>query len=141
MRYWTTPPHATLGQTADWLARMIAAPPETSDDYVMALQGKVIGKAGAWALPEVGFILHPDLWGQGLMHEALTAVIGHLFATHPLPHLTAEADPRNAASLGLLTRLGFMETHRAAHTMQWGEEWCDSVYVALPRTVWKHGER
>ena len=45
--------------------------------------------------PEVGFLLHPDCWGKGLGREAMTAVIDHLFATHPLPHLTAEADPRN----------------------------------------------
>ncbi len=133
MRYWTHPAHETLQQSQDWLAAMIAASPDTSDDYVIEHKGKVIGKAGAWAIPEVGFILHPEYWGQGLMHEAMTAVVRHLFLTHPMPHLTAEADPRNAASLGLLTRLGFVETHRAERTMQWGEEWCDSVYLALPR--------
>jgi RimJ/RimL family protein N-acetyltransferase len=133
MRYWSTPPHESLSQTQDWLAKMIAAPAATSDDYVIEHQGRVIGKAGAWAIPEIGFVLHPDFWRQGLMREALTAVTRHLFLTHPLHHLTAEADPRNAASLGLLTRLGFVETHRAERTMQWGEEWCDSVYLALPR--------
>jgi RimJ/RimL family protein N-acetyltransferase len=36
-------------------------------------------------------------------------------------------------SLRLLTGLGFVETGRAVCTMQWGDEWCDSIYLALPR--------
>jgi ribosomal-protein-alanine N-acetyltransferase len=135
MRYWSRPAHDDIAETRDWLAGMIAADPATSDDYILELDGRVVGKAGAWRLPEIGFILHPDLWRSGLMREALTALIPHLFARHPIDRLTAEADPRNAGSLGLLHGLGFHETHRAERTMQWGEEWCDSVYLALPRDV------
>jgi RimJ/RimL family protein N-acetyltransferase len=133
MRYWSTPAHESLAQTRVWLDRMIDAPAAEADDFVIEIGGRVVGKAGAWRLPEVGFILHPDHWGKGLAREALTAVIAHLFRAHPLARLTAEADPRNARSLALLTRLGFHETGRAERTMQWGDEWCDSVYLALDR--------
>ena len=134
MRYWSRPEHETVEESRDWLARMIAA--EGADDYLIEHQGRVIGKAGMWRLPEVGFMVHPDHQGQGFAHEAMAAVIDHLFATHPLPELVAEADPRNAASLGLLARLGVVETGRAERTMQWREEWCDSVYLALSRARW-----
>lgn len=77
--------------------------------------------------------MHPDHWGVGLAREALTTLIAHLFATHNTDHLTAEVDPRNAASLGLLTRMGFVETHRAEKTLQWRDEWCDSVYLRLDK--------
>lgn len=133
MRYWSTPEHETVEQTKAWLDSMIVADPAVSDDFVITHQGRVIGKAGMWQSPEIGFLLHPDFWQKGLAFEALTAVIGHLFATRDLPCLTAEADPRNAGSLGLLARLGFVETHRAERTMQWREEWCDSVYLRLDR--------
>jgi RimJ/RimL family protein N-acetyltransferase len=133
MRYWSTPAHASLAETKVWLARMIDRPPSESDDFLIEYHGRVIGKAGAWNLPEVGFLLDPAHWGKGLGVEAMTAVISHLFTHHAMPHLVAEADPRNAASLGLLTRLGFVETHRAQNTMQWGDEWCDSVYLRLDR--------
>ena len=43
----------------------------------------------------------------------------------------ADVDPRNAASLALLTRHGFIETGRAAGTWQVGDELCDSIYLAL----------
>ena len=133
MRYWSTPPHATLAETRDWVANMVAASPEESDDYVIELDGRVIGKAGCWRVPEVGFILHPDHWGRGYAREAMAAVIDHLFATRGLDRITADVDPRNAASTGLLLRLGFVETHRASGTWQVGDELCDSVYYALAR--------
>jgi len=136
MRYWARPAHDNLDQSRAYLDRMMNPQPGTADDYVIELKGKVIGKAGAWRLPEVGFILHPDHWGKGYAHEALWAVIQHLFATHPIDPIVAEADPRNAASLGLLSRLGFIETHRAEKTLLWGDEWCDSVYLALTRNAW-----
>ena len=132
MRYWSTPEHETLDQSRTWLAGMVAGAPG-EDDFLIEHQGRVIGKAGAWRLPEVGFLLHPDHWGKGFAFEAMTAVIGYLFATHALPELTAEADPRNTASLRLLSKLGFIETGRAKRTLQWRDEWCDSVYLVLPR--------
>lgn len=133
MRYWSRPEHETLEETRHWL-RFLVEPAPDSLDLLVEKDGEVIGKAGAWQLPEVGFLLHPDHWGQGLAFEAMTAVIAQVEAEHPaLPELTAEVDPRNAASLRLLDRLGFHETHRAERTLLWKDEWCDSVYLARPR--------
>jgi RimJ/RimL family protein N-acetyltransferase len=133
MRFWSTPPHADLAQTRTWLANMIAASPQDSDDFVIQFNGEVIGKAGCWRLPEIGFILHPDFWGRGLASEALSAVIARVFTAFPVAAIEADVDPRNARSLELLGRLGFTETRRAQKTVKVGEEWCDSVYLALVR--------
>lgn len=133
MRYWSRPEHDSLDETAAFLTRMIAGEAEGADDFVIVLDDQVVGKAGMWRRWEVGFLLHPDHWGKGLAHEAMAAVLAHLFAAHAPDHLTAEADPRNAASLALLARLGFTETHREARTMQWRDEWCDSVFLRLDR--------
>ena len=133
MRYWSRPEHETVEETREWLRYMVE-PPEDSVDFLIERDGVVIGKAGAWRLPEVGFLLHPDHWGQGLATEAMRAVVRYLegeFAD--LPELTAEVDPRNLASLRVLEKLGFRETHRAERTLQWRDEWCDSIYLALPR--------
>lgn len=133
MRYWSTPPHTDRQQTREWLDSMIDAPSDTSDDFIVEYRGQVIGKAGCWRLPEIGYILHADYWGQGLATEALTAVIDHIFSTRSIAAIQADVDPRNTDSLRLLARLGFTETHRATRTWLVGEEWCDSVYLALPR--------
>ena len=133
MRYWSTLPHDGLEQTRAWLDQMIASPPETSDDFIVEHRGRLIGKAGFWRLPEIGFIFHPDYWGRGFAFEALTAVTERLFANFPIPAIRADVDPRNAASLRLLGRLGFHETSRARRTWKIGDEWCYSVYLELER--------
>jgi ribosomal-protein-alanine N-acetyltransferase len=133
MRYWSTPPHATLEETREWVNSMVAAPEAESDDFVIELDGRLIGKAGCWRLPEIGYILGPDHWGKGYAREAMAAVIAHLFSARGLDRIIADVDPRNAASIGLLLRLGFVETHRAKGTWQVGDELCDSVYFALAR--------
>ncbi len=133
MRYWSTPPHVDVGQTRRFVEAMIGAPAEHSDDFVIELEGRPVGKAGCWRLPEIGYILHPELWGRGLAREALQAVIGRMFDARGLDLLTADVDPRNTRSIGLLIRLGFHETHRRARTWCVGEEWCDSVYLQLRR--------
>jgi len=135
MRFWSTAPHRDLAQTRAWLAAMIADGPPLSDDFVIEHQGRVIGKAGAWRVPEIGFILHPDYWGQGLAGEAVGAVIAHVFATYDAPAIIAEADPRNDASVRLLKRLGFVETGFEAATYEIEGEVSDSVYLALTRPL------
>jgi RimJ/RimL family protein N-acetyltransferase len=133
MLYWSTPPHRSLDETRDWLDSMIVAPPAESDDFVIEHEGRVIGKAGCWRLPEIGYILHPEFWGRGLAREALAALIPRLFTRFPIPAITADVDPRNEASLALLRLLGFVETGRAERTWRIGDEYCDSIYLALRR--------
>ena len=133
MRYWDSLPHEHINQTRRWLTRMVALSSAESDDFVLEHEDRVIGKAGCWRLGEIGFILHPDHWGRGLAQEALRIAIPHIFATLPIDRLEADVDPRNAAALRLLARFGFYEVRRAERTVKLGDEWCDSVYLELPR--------
>lgn len=133
MRYWSTPPHTERAETREWLAKMIEEDQGTRKDYVIDLDGRAIGKAGCYRLPEIGYILHPDHWRRGYASEALRAVIASTFAHHGVPSLTADVDPRNRASLHLLLKLGFRVTARARNTWCIAGEWCDSVYLELKR--------
>lgn len=136
MTFWSTPPHASREQTSDWLAAMIAMGPD-NPDFVIERNGRVIGKAGFFALPWVGYILHPDHWGQGLAQEAVTAAIDHVFQV-PGDHesLRADVDPDNAASIRLLERLGFVRTGFQARTYNVGGVWKDSLFYALSHMDW-----
>ncbi|MFZ9395043.1 MAG: GNAT family N-acetyltransferase [Erythrobacter sp.] len=133
MAYWSTLPHRELAETQDWVAEMIAIPRGEGEDFVIECDGRVVGKAGLYRFPEVGFILHPDAWGKGHAAEALRPVLDRAFAVHRLPEVKADVDPRNTASLRLLTRLGFREVGRANRTWNIGGECCDSVYLQLDR--------
>ena len=135
MRFWSTPPHATLEQSRQWLAGMMAIELAEGEDFVVEHQGVVIGKAGFYRFPEVGFIFHPDHWGKGFAREALSAVLDRELASRP--EAIADVDPRNDACLKLLMRLGFVETGRESKTWLVGEEWCDSVYLSLGAEAWK----
>ena len=133
MRYWDSLPYESTDQTEAFLQGMIHQNPTESCDFIVEHKGHAIGKAGCWQLEEIGFILHPDHWGKGLAFEALSAVIPHVFSQLPIDRLIADVDPRNAASLGVLGKLGFVETGRAARTLLVGEDWCDSVYLELKK--------
>lgn len=133
MRYWDSLPATDIARTRAFLQGMIASGPPDADDFIIERDGVAIGKSGCWKSPEIGLILHPDHWGTGLGTEALGAAVRHAFAALPVDRLTADVDPRNAAMLRLLARLGFVETGRAARTVRLGDEWCDSVYLALDR--------
>lgn len=137
MRYWSTPPHADLAQTRDFLAAMMAIPDGEGEDFIVEYQGRAIGKAGLYRFPDIGYILAREHWGKGLAKEALTAVIARAFAAHGLPRITADVDPRNAASLGLLERLGFARTGYRVRSWLVADEWCDSVDLTLERAVWE----
>jgi RimJ/RimL family protein N-acetyltransferase len=135
MRYWSTLPHASLAETEAWLAAMIVTPPDAGEDFVVELDGRAIGKAGLHRFPEIGFAIMPDCWGRGLAREAVAAVLNRAFGHHGLPAVTADVDPRNRASLGLLARLGFVETGRATANFRVGDQWFDSVYLRRDRPV------
>lgn len=136
MAYWSTPPHESEDQTRAWLAAMAETAPHEGDDFIIEYQGRRVGKAGFYRFPDIGYILAPDLWGQGLVAEALAPIIARVFERGALERITADVDPRNTASIRLLEKLGFAETHRAERTWLIAGAWCDSVYFALSREDW-----
>ncbi|HEY1750495.1 MAG TPA: GNAT family N-acetyltransferase [Caulobacteraceae bacterium] len=130
MRYWSTPPHASLDETRRFLEAMLSAPPRESDEFVIEHAGEVIGRLGAWRLPEIGFYLRRDCWGRGFAAEALAGFI-HYAGSRGVPCLTADVDPLNLACLKLLAAAGFRETGRASATFVVAGRTCDSVYLRL----------
>lgn len=140
MRFWSTLPHINISETEALIRETVNADPETTAEFAIEFEGRVIGKAGFWRMPEIGYLLHPDYWRRGLATEALQALIAYGFAERGLEKITADVDPDNAASLALLNTLGFRETGRAKQTLKIGEAWFDSVYLALFRDDWPASE-
>ena len=135
--YWSTPPHRDLEQTREWLQAMIDIPAPEGEDFIIEHDNQVIGKAGFYRFPEIGFILHPEHWGRGFASEAIRPVLDRAFDVHRLAAVEADVDPRNTASLNLLARFGFEETGRKKRTWRVGERWCDSVYLRLEGRSWQ----
>jgi ribosomal-protein-alanine N-acetyltransferase len=58
---------------------------------------------------EVGYDLSAAYWRQGIMSEALRAVMGYCFETLNVHRLEADVTAGNDASAGLLRKLGFRQ--------------------------------
>ncbi len=135
MKYWDSLPHASANDTASFIDSMVATPKSQGEDFIVEFNGRVIGKAGFWSFPEIGFIFHPDYWSMGLATEAVSALVDYGFNQHKLSAILADVDPRNCRSIRLLEKLGFRETHRKAATIKIGGDWFDSVYFVLRKSA------
>jgi [ribosomal protein S5]-alanine N-acetyltransferase len=131
MKYWSTLPHTHENQTSEFINAMMSTQFDEGEDFIVELDGVVIGKAGFWRFPEIGYIFHPDYWGKGLASEAIAALIDYGFRERKIANIVADVDPRNLRSIRMLERLGFHETRREANTIKIGQDWCDSVYFSL----------
>lgn len=75
----------------------------------------LIGTIGFWRLmkehyrAEIGYLLHPDYWGQGLVSEAMTAVMNYGFDVMKLHSVEANVNPVNRASVRVLQKAGFVQ--------------------------------
>lgn len=118
MRYIDKDPPKNLEETAATLDR-IEKDLETNNGitWAVCLQSNtadLIGTVGFWQLmkahyrAEIGYMLHPDFWRQGLMEEAVAAAIDYGFNKMKLHSIQANINPGNSASGGLLEKLGFV---------------------------------
>lgn len=79
------------------------------------VSGQLIGSAGFWRLikphdrAEVGYELAPEWWGQGVMPEALAAMLDFGFARMGLHSVEAQIHPDNSGSRRVLEKLGFVQ--------------------------------
>lgn len=80
---------------------------------------------------ELGYMLDPAVHGQGLASEAVRTVLRFGFETMELHRVEADTDPRNAASIRLLERLGFQREGYFRERWLINGEWLDSVMFGL----------
>jgi len=130
MRYWSTPPHASVEDTKVFLREGLRS---GAREFVIECAGEVAGRVALYGDDEVGFFLLRRFWGQGLMRRALEEVARRAFEEWGCERLFADVDPRNEASLAVLERVGFRRTGTAERTWLVGGAWCDSVYLELRR--------
>ena len=133
MRYWSTPPHESLSQTEDLLRRRIAGWQDSPRMFQITVDHTYIGHVGNFRQNEIGYMLSPRYWRQGILTEALEAIIPFLWQTTPHQELFADVDPDNAASCALLRKFNFCESQRVEKTYCINGVWSDSIYFTLQR--------
>jgi len=80
---------------------------------------------------EIGYALHPKFQGQGLMHEAMTAVLDYGFNTLRLHSVEANVNPDNARSIRLLEKNGFIREAYHRENYYYNGLFLDSVIYSL----------
>ncbi|WP_425600737.1 GNAT family N-acetyltransferase [Sphingomicrobium clamense] len=130
MAHWSTPPHGSRQETEDWVRSMVEADPTLGDDFVIEKDGELLGKVGPWKLPEFGVLVRRDHWEQGIGTEAMSALVDYLRG-RGVPHLVADVDPANGASLRLMEKLGFVRSGYKKDAMLYEGKPVDSVYLRL----------
>ncbi|MDF7776416.1 GNAT family N-acetyltransferase [Sphingomonas sp. AOB5] len=115
LRYWDSPPHQSIEQTETWIAHLLDADDDNSDEFIVLRDGEVIGWLGAKHYPWITYMFARHVWDQGYATEALSAFTGYMFE-RGLNLQCAVTDAANARSLALLHRLGFEEYQRGPLT-------------------------
>lgn len=85
---------------------------------------------------EIGFALAREHWGRGVMSEAVPLLLDHAFGELRLHRVEADVDPRNAASLRLLERLGFVREGLLRERYLVADEAQDAVFLGLLAREW-----
>ena len=146
MRYWSSAPLSDREAAAD-LQREIAEgnESETMLKWGLALRDSdtVIGTTTLFNLSldngraELGYAMAHAHWGKGYMNEALTALVSHAFEVMELHRLEADVDPRNAASIRTLERLGFQREGFLRERWHVNGEIQDAFFYGLLRREWR----
>ena len=86
---------------------------------------------------EIGYCIGARWWHQGIVSEALTAVIEYLFTEVGMNRIAARHDPNNPHSGGVMRKCGMIYegTSRSADRNNQGI--CDAAHYAILRSDWK----
>ena len=145
MRYWSTPPLANREVAAnlikkiqeDWKRRAIL-----KWGIALRTNDQLIGSVTLFNLDfnhhraEIGYALGRNYWGQGYMNEALMALLKYAFEVLDLHRIEADIDPRNAASIKTLERLGFQREGYLRERWHINGEIHDAFFYGLLRHEW-----
>jgi [ribosomal protein S5]-alanine N-acetyltransferase len=148
MRYWSAPPMADRDEARTLLSRAQAGFAEgRAFRWAVARRAddRLLGTCSLFALDEqnrraeIGYILGRAHWGQGLMREALAALLDFAFGDLRLHRIEADVDPLNAASIRTLEHLGFAREGLLRERWLVAGRVADSLLMGLLSRDWQRG--
>jgi [ribosomal protein S5]-alanine N-acetyltransferase len=140
MRYWSHKPFSEISEAEAYLRNIDAGRVNgTHLTWGIALRedDTVIGTTTLFSLnpkhrrAEIGYALASSWWHRGFGSEALRSVLTHAFDTLGYLRIEADIDPRNAASCGLVEKLGFRLEGQLRERWHVGSELQDSALYGL----------
>jgi glyoxylase I family protein len=141
MQYWSHGPISSLRDMQGILARNM--PPQNRAEGSFAIthgDDRAIGCLNFYserdAMSGMGYILERAAWGKGFVAEAVRGALVHGFTRLKLHRIWLEIDPRNAASVRIAEKCGFMREGFARKSFFMNGEYQDSVFYAMLHEDW-----
>ena len=103
----------------------------------------VIGTCGFYSFDErfyraeTGYELHPAYWRQGIMSEALRAIVAFAFTTIGLHRIEAVVDEGNDRSTGILRKFGFTHEGTLRQRVFFRDRFWNEHHFGLLKDEWK----
>ncbi|MBL7996050.1 GNAT family N-acetyltransferase [bacterium] len=105
-------------------------------------EANMIGTIGFWKIikehhrAEIGYLLHPDHWGKGLMQEAIVPILNYGFSIMRLHSVEANVNTGNAVSIRFLEKNGFVREAFFKENYYFNGQFLDSyIYSKLAPKV------
>lgn len=118
MHFMPSLPHESVQQTRDQIAQELGLNGACAWAITLRGESRAIGCInflGEAAIPAMGYILHPDYWGRGMVAEAGRVALAYGFERLGYDRVELWIDEDNAASLRVAQKLGFKLRSQLQH--------------------------
>jgi RimJ/RimL family protein N-acetyltransferase/catechol 2,3-dioxygenase-like lactoylglutathione lyase family enzyme len=141
MQHWS---HAPLTRIEEMQTRVAHnLPPQSKSGFSFAIT-KDGERALGWinfynenhGIAGLGYILAPNERGQGLVSEAVEAMLAHGFKTLKLHRVYLDIDPQNTRSIAVAERAGFRREGTFRQAFFRDGEYLDSIFYAMLYEEW-----
>lgn len=104
----------TISDAEAYISAMLNADENDAFAFAVTADGRVVGSVGAFRqgnihrqTAELGYYVARDVWGQGIMTEAVLQICDYIFAETDIIRIFAEPFARNIGSCSVLEKAGF----------------------------------
>lgn len=142
MRFMDEAPHSSAAETRQMVGGMLNGP-GTVWTVRTAADGPALGYVdyiGNSGVPGMGYMLHPDHWGNGYMSEAVRAILNHGFDEMGLDRVELWISEENRASLRLAERVGFRRRGRMRQKYHQDATGHDKIVYGITAEQWRTGQ-
>ncbi len=142
MQFMNEPAHSSAVETVKMVEGMLTGPGtvwtvRTAEDGPALGFVDYIGNAG---VPGMGYMLHPEHWGNGYMSEAVRAALDHGFDEMGLDRVELWISEENRASLRLAERVGFRRRGRMRQKYHQDASGHDKIVYGITAEQWRTGQ-
>jgi len=103
--------------------------------------GQLVAREKEDGTIQIGYRVTPPARNQGYCTAAVRAVVNHFFSETDAERITAEANPKNTASIRVLEKAGFTRTGYKEKAVEIKGVWMDGTVYELEKSDWLTARR